>query len=103
MTTQLTIRTNYHWRNPLYGYELPAAQRAEFDYLDDDEYMTHEFAHYRGNYIDLAEFEVFHGHPQWFDGSPQNWQGYRSDSYFSGLLIRYSEDCEQYQIATYYS
>ena len=33
----------------------------------------------------------------------EQWHGYMSDSYFSGLLIRYSDDYEEYQIATYIS
>ncbi len=100
----ITIRTNHHWRNFLYGYELTDKEREELDFLDwsdDGDAQTQEFIRYRGNII-YPEFEripVFTGERMF----PEPWQGYMSDSYFSGLLIRYSEDCEQYQIATYIS
>lgn len=31
------------------------------------------------------------------------WHGYHGDSYFSGVLIRLSDDGERYQVATYFS
>ena len=94
----MKVITNFHWRPPLYGYELPPEQRSEFHYLDNEEYMTREFIKYRGNYYDMHEFMVM---PDSAEPEFSKWAGYLSDSFFSGLLIRYSEDGEQYQIATY--
>ena len=32
----------------------------------------------------------------------KGWDGYISDSFFSGVLIKISDDNEEYQIGTYY-
>jgi len=103
--TDMLIITNHHWKSFLYGYELTEAEKAEFDYIPESEIDTHDFIRYRGNIIDPGEFMV----------TPNNeparqelndlctWHGYQSNSYFSGLVIRYSDDMEQYQIGTYIS
>lgn len=88
----LTIKTNYHWHNFLYGYELTDEQKSEFDWLDDID--SESFMKYKGNIYHLDEFM-----PSDFS---ENWDGYAADSYFSGVLVRVSDDAEQYQIATYY-
>ena len=49
----------------------------------------------KNRFTDETVLEI--DHPQ------QNWHGYMSDSLFSGILIRYSDDMDQYQIATYIS
>jgi len=103
----IKIISNYQWRNFLYGHELPASVRGDFDYMNDEEFYSHNFIKYKGHYYDVSEFMLYkhecsdevknQDHSKW------QWQGYQSDSYFSGVLIRYSDDCEQYQIATYFS
>ena len=85
----MNITTNHHWRNFLYGYELPESVRADFDYLDDDEFATHEFIKYQGVYYDDSEF---------MDCALEYWHAYHADTYFSAILIRYSADGEQYQV-----
>jgi hypothetical protein len=78
------------------GYELSAAERAEFDYLDweaiDEGAASAEFFRYRGELYDLGEFTVWDN-----PASPtrQGWDGFRSDSYFSGLVVRYVDDFER--------
>lgn len=101
----MDIKTNNHWRPFLYGCELPDKVRADFDYIDADEIDGHDFIKYRGRYYDSGEFmridRATAPHPQrpnW-----EEWHGYQSDSFFSGILIRFSKDGEAYQIATYYS
>ena len=97
----MKIISNNHWHNFLYGYELPESVRADFDYLDDISEGT--FLKYRGRYYDLSEFSAISGtiapHPQrpgW-----GNYDAYMSDSFFSGVLLKLSDDNEQYQIATF--
>ena len=121
---QLTITTNNHWHDFIEGYELSEKERKEFDYLnwDLDQFegggewerrinagklgMESRFIRYRG----LLYYDEFMAiDPMWKLHYPEDesgfdtWHGYISDSFFSGLLIRYSEDCVQYQIATYMS
>ena len=103
MTEKMEIITDHKWRNLLFGYELTERERKEFDYLDDDELLVHSFFRYRRRVYDVAEFirvsPPVAPHPQrqgW-----ENWHGYVSDSFFSGVLVRLSDDGEQYQAATY--
>ncbi len=93
----MKIKTDHKWKNFKYGYELPKGQRHWFDYLDDIDSGT--FIQYRGHWYSLDQFM------QLDSKCPivGNWDGVHNDSYFSGVLIRISEDCEQYQIATYIS
>ena len=94
MNDTMTIKTNNVPRDVVYWYELTDAERAEFDYLDsDDAQCSASFFRYRGNVYDLGEFMV----------SPiKGWDGIRNDSYFSGILVRYVEDCERVIVAAYY-
>lgn len=84
MTT--TIKTNHQPRNPLYGYELTPAERAEFDYIQSEEMDTHEFMRYKGMLYDLSEFMTVGGAPEL-----KGWDGYAGDSYFSGVVIKYTD------------
>lgn len=101
----LTIKTNHHWRAPVYGYELTAAERADFDYIDfdSDDGACHDFMRYRGCTYDLSEFMRI---PQSFEhewSKMMTWHGYQSDSFFSGIVIRWSDDFEEIQVGTYMS
>ena len=101
----MKITTNYNWRNLLYGYELTAEQKAEFDYIDDID--SHDFIRYQGNIYDPSEFMAIPdcANQAVDDGFAEfrTWQGYHSDSFFSGILIRYSGDFEQVQVGRYCS
>jgi len=105
MADTMTIKTNNVPRDVLFWYELTDAERAEFDYLDSEVAQSDaSFFRYRGVVYDLGEFsridKTVAPHPQrqgW-----EAWDGYMSDSFFSGILIRYVEDCDRVIIATYY-
>jgi hypothetical protein len=94
----MKIQTNRHWVNFLYGYELTEAEKADFDYVDDIE--SHNFIRYRGAVIDPSEVFPITDTMR-LHGDFKDWQGYQSDSYFSGIVIKYSDDFEQYQIGTF--
>ena len=73
-----------------------------FDWMNDppdhnlDDY-TDGFIHYKDNWYNLDDLcDVI-------DLSIKGWDGYISDSFFSGILIKLSEDGEQYQIGWYLS
>lgn len=101
MSDKITIKTDHKWRAPIYGYELTKKERAEFDYLSDEEIETRSFVRYRRATYDLGEFMTTHGMPEF--NPLRKWHGYISDSFFSGVVIRYDQDCEQIQIGTFYS
>lgn len=94
--SELTIRTNNVPRDVIDAYELSADERKEFDYIDwtavDDGRDSASFFRYRGELYDLGEFMVWDN-----PASPTRgeWDGFRSDSYFSGLVVRYVDNCER--------
>ena len=81
----MKIKTNNVPRHILYGCELPVSQRKEFDWLSDEEFNEAKFVKYKGIYYALSEFM------RCDNAAPplSNWQGYYSDSYFSGILIKF--------------
>ena len=94
--SELTIKTNHVPRTIEQGFELSPNELAEFDYLEDAE--NAQFFRYKGAVYDLGEF--FHTRSTRFE---QFWDGYQSDSFFSGLLIRYVDNFERVIVARYYS
>lgn len=79
-----TIVSNYHVRETFYGSQLTPVERAEFDYLTDDECAEREFVRYSGNVIDLNDIM---GAPD--DLRALGFDGFNPDTYFSGLAYRY--------------
>lgn len=100
MMDGLRITTNGHPRPILYGWELTEKEREDFDYLSPDELDEHDFVRYKGEVYDLDEFERIPVH----EGKPvfPGWSGYRSDSFFSGVLIRYPEDDDENVVMGWY-
>ena len=70
----------------------------QFDYLDEEEFDSRPFVNYKGYWYDLAEFMRVDPRSELC-----KWQGYSSDSYFSGVVIRYVEDNERVVMGTYLS
>jgi hypothetical protein len=85
----LTIRTNNARRDIVEAYGLSAKERAEFDYLDwpaiDAGNDSRSFFRYKGQVYDLGEF-MRCGHAC----GMESWDGYFSDSMFSGVLVKYA-------------
>jgi hypothetical protein len=96
MPDSLTIRTNNVPRDIIEAWELSAEERAEFDYIDwpavDDGRESASFVRYRGELIDLGEFMAWDNPMSPTRG---DWDGFRSDSFFSGLVVRYCDDHER--------
>lgn len=101
--TALKIRTNNVPRDVIQAYELTQAERAEFDYVNwegiDNGSDSAEFFRYRGQLYHLGEFSRVipagstRCHPMECD-APEfaGWDGYASDSCFSGMLARWARD-----------
>lgn len=95
--SELTIKTNHTWRNTRYGSEVPRAVMAsQFEHLDEDERVD-GFICYRGCWYHVSDFMRCDSDA--FDG----WNGYHSDSAFSGVLIKLNNDGERVMLATYFS
>lgn len=97
----MIIKTNNVPRDVIHGYELTADERALFGYYNWPAIMNGEaddpqFFRYRGELYDLDEFEVWDNPASPTRGA---WDGFRSDSYFSGLAVRYCDDFERVVVA----
>lgn len=96
------IKTNHVPRDLIYGYELSEKERKEFDYLKDEEsderLDTHQFFRYKGEVYDPSDFmratDI---------ADLKGWDGYASDSYFSGTVIKYVDAFERVIVGTYFS
>jgi len=108
------IHTNNARRPVIDAYELTHEERKEFDYLDWDAIDKGEdsaqFFRYKGELYDIGEFcrvvapNATRCHPtECAEPAFQGWSGYQSDSYFSGLLIRWADDFESVVVGWYCS
>ena len=98
----MKIKTNNQPRDILTWYDLTPAEQKEFDYLEEGE---GSFFRYKGWVYDLGEFMRTDVsivlHPQ--RDSLEKWHGYASGSYFSGVLVRYTSNCDQVIVGQYFS
>lgn len=105
----LTITTNRQFRPLLSGWELTAKERSELDYIAEPNNLeiwgqeVNRFFRYRGKVYDVNEFvrivkrSDFRGgflHCADDDSPLLDWDGIQTDSFFSGIVIKYDRDCE---------
>lgn len=98
----LTVICNNVPRDVVEAWELSEVERKEFDYLDwealEQGSDSASFFRYRGTVYDLGEFERVSG-----DTFGYVFDGFQSDTFFSGTVIRYVENCERVIVGRYYS
>lgn len=100
----ITVTTNNVPRDVIDASELSAAEREVFDYLDwpsiEEGSESASFFRYRGIIYELGGFMATStlGTPNAFG----KWDGYQSDSFFSGIVVRYVEEFERVVVGTYY-
>lgn len=99
----LTIRTNNVPRFTIDAFELTSTEREEFDYLNWDAINKGEdsatFFQYKGQLHDLSQFMKC-GHAFGLEG----WEGYFSDSMFSGVLFKWAgADFDEVIVGMYFS
>lgn len=107
----MKIRTNHQPRPLLHPWELSLGELADFDYLLDGKEPTQEnwsdsgaqFVRYRGQLYDFGEFVRIvpqggqGGGFAHYDhtGELAGWDGILTDSYFSGLVVKLTDDLER--------
>lgn len=103
----MKIITNNVPRDVVYGYELTQHEevKKEFDYIDwkaieEGNDGSTSFVRYKGEWIHLDDLE--------YSSTPQpefmvGWDAYRSDTFFSGILVKFCEDSEQVIMGRYYA
>jgi hypothetical protein len=107
--SEVTIVTNSVPRDILDGWDVPADVRADFDYIDwdavDEGSDSVSFFRYKGQWYDLGDVPARSPHVPTDEPDPfEGWDGLASDSFFSGILVRYAgEDSDQIIVGRFYS
>lgn len=94
------IITDHKWKPFKYSYEIPEnIIKRQFDHLDEID-KSDGFIVYHKRYYHLSDFMTIDKNSPFAN---LGFDGYLSDSFFSGILIKISNDCQSYKIATYIS
>lgn len=101
---EVKIYTNNRPRDLIAFCDLTKKEQAEFDYIEGEDQYSPRLVRYRGWVYDVNEFTSVPAalNPPMFGGL-KAWQGYQSDSYFSGIVIRYTNDFESVIVGRYVS
>jgi len=99
--SKFNIVTNNAYRLALDWSDLTETERVEFDYVEDTDQAVARFVRYKGVTYDLHEFQLPRGLPE---SSPlHEWDAYQSDSFFSGVVVRYDPADNDYVVmGTFY-
>jgi hypothetical protein len=89
----MKIISNNKPRPVLFGFELSANERKNFDYLSDEEMLDRSFVRYRGELYDLGDIMRIEPH-YCMDEVFRSWHGYVGDSHFSGVVFRLCDDSD---------
>ena len=93
----MRIISNFQYRDTLSSHEVPpSVLDREFDYLSPEDRESALFFKYKGYYYSLDQFTRTKDKSM----KDKGWDGYHSDSFFSGILISLSED-NKVKVATY--
>ena len=96
----LAIQTNNQERPVIFWDTLTPKQRGEFDY---DSAKDSCFVVYKGWPYDIGEFMAVREMAVREYGELSPWHGYSSDSFFSGVLIKFISDCDTVIMGRYTS
>jgi len=94
---ELRIVTNNVPRDLIDDFELTPEERLEFDYINwkaiERGEDSRQFFRYKGELYDLSDIER---------SLIEGWDGQVSESFFSGILVRFGEDHESIIVGRYY-
>jgi hypothetical protein len=93
--SELTIRTNGQYREVLDWSQLTEKEQEEYAYLGEDGgsfFRYKRWCYFLGDFMRIGNDAPFTG-----------WDGYHSDSFFSGVLVKYSNCGDAVKVATYFS
>jgi hypothetical protein len=85
------------WRNFKYRNEVPAKVLKDFEWTNEEDHFD-GWGHRKDDWFHRSEFTRTEGLLK-----QAGWDGYESQSYSSGLLLKLSEDGERYKIAYFYT
>jgi hypothetical protein len=90
----MTVTTNNQPRELLCFWDIPESAREDFDYVGEEERVSSRFFKYRGAWYDANEFQYVPASLPPNLAFMRGWHGQQGESYFSAVLIRYSQDYE---------
>ena len=104
----LEIITNNAPREIIYYDDLTENEKKDFDWIDNDngEESDYSFFRYKGNVYCLADFmRINKNNNQYIenDDGLKEWDGYHSDSFFSGMLVKYVYSNDMVIVGRYFS
>lgn len=107
----MKITTNNQARELISFIDLTGKEQKEFDYIKDaititDDSVQYEtrFFRYKKNVYDANEFMRIHSIEDRASSELKYWDGVHNETYFSGVLIRYADNCaETVIVARYFS
>lgn len=94
---KITIITNHRYRPLLNAYELT---KRELNILGNDLDENAMYFRYKGEVYNLGDFMRTNS---LHEGPLKAWNGYLSDSFFSGIVIKLNEEFDMVQVGTYIS
>jgi hypothetical protein len=96
------IVTNNIPRNLIYGYELTDNEKIDFDYIDNENIDTENFIKYKGAIYHTGDMMAINAR-ELFPLGFNEWHAYESQSFFNGVLFKFSDDGETVVCGRYYS
>lgn len=97
----MRIKTNHNWRAFTYRADVPPAILADqFSHLEEDDALDNFFC-YRGWWYHVSDF--MRCADDSISSDLAGWDGYASDSVFSGVVLKISRDGERYKVGTCFS
>ena len=97
----MEIRTDNRWKEFKYENQVPKSVLEEYDWLDEEE-KSYGWICYKRRWYHISDFLSLHNKVHMPNNPfPKPWDGYLSDSFFSGVLIHIHMD--SYRIGTYLS
>lgn len=97
----MKIKTNNVPRDLICFYDMPEGiERDYLDYIEEEDRHSLRIVKYKGSYYDVNEFERTERIE-----NLSKWDGYQSDSFFSGTVLRWApgDDYEQVVMGWYCS
>lgn len=93
-TETLKIITNNHQRDLVALHDIPVKEQHWFDYIKADDRYTPRLFEYLGSWYDTHEFDVtdYFANSETETKKLTKWDGYQSDSCFSGIVIRWGKE-----------
>ncbi len=99
----MKITTNNHPRQLHCLINIPQVEQEWFDYIEGEDKFSLRMFRYKGEWYDSWDFTTT-GPGPWSHGLPEafrKWNGYASDTYWSGILIRLQYEDDQVVVGSY--